>query len=118
MSPAWEGYTDCWTPIESNPELFTELAHNLGLAKSLTFQDVWTLDAESTAFLLRPVFALVLVFPTDDNYEQNRMARGDHSATSNGNHVIWFKQTIYNACGLYGYNFLSLKAYNTCTTNN
>ena len=118
MSPAREGNRECWTPIESNPEVFTQLAQNLGLAKSLTFQDIWTLDADSTSFLLRPVHALVLVFPTDDEYEQNKIAREDHLATSDSNHVIWFKQTIYNACGLYGYSFSSLKAYSTCPTKN
>ena len=118
MSLSREGYIDCWTPIESNPVLFTELARNLGLSNSLAFQDIWTLDPDSMSFLPRPVHALVLVFPTDDDYEQNRMAREEEIVTSDGNDIIWFKQTIYNACGLYGYFSLSSKINSTCSNNN
>ena len=116
MSPPLSGYTESWTPIESNPQLFTSLAQNLGLARSLAFQDIWTLDADSTSFLSRPVYALVLVFPTDENYEQIRLARGDYSVDAgDGDGVVWFRQTIYNACGLYGYVYLSLVIYDTCS---
>ena len=118
MSPPLSGYTESWTPIESNPQLFTSLAQNLGLAPSLVFQDIWTLDADSTSFLPRPVHALILVFPTDEIYEQSRLARGDHSVDAgdgDGDGVVWFRQTIYNACGLYGYVYLSLEIYDTCS---
>lgn len=103
MSRVPEGYTDCWTPIESNPEIFTELAWNLGMSKSLKFLDIWALDPDSVAILPRPVHALVLVFPTDGSYEQNRMAREVYHRWTSAGKVIWFSQTIYNACGLYGY---------------
>ena len=108
MSPPLSGYTESWIPIESNPQLFTSLAQNLGLSPSLAFQDIWTLDADSTSFLTRPVYALVLVFPTDEDYEGRRLARGDGSVDA-GDGVVWFRQMIYNACGLYGYIYLSLK---------
>ena len=102
MAQIPEGYADCWTPIESNPEVFTELAQSIGLSKSLAFEDIWGLDSDSIALLSRPVLAVVLVFPTDENYERNVAARKTDERSDNDDNVIWFKQTIHNACGLYG----------------
>ena len=118
MSLVPEGYTDCWTPIESNPEIFTELAHGIGLSKSLAFRDIWALDSDSIAFLQRPVHALVLVYPTDNNYEQNRLAREADQGSVADQEVTWFKQTIYNACGLYGYILSKSQAYIEKAANN
>ena len=98
-----EGYVDCWTPIESNPEVFTKLAQSIGLSESLAFEDIWGLDPDSIAMLSRPVHAVVLVFPTDEGYEQNVAARKTDERSPADDNVIWFKQTIHNACGLYGY---------------
>ena len=97
-----EGYADCWTPIESNPEIFTKLAQSIGLSKSLVFEDIWGLDSDSIAMLSRPVLAVVLVFPTGENYEQHVAARKTDEDSTADDNVIWFKQTIHNACGLYG----------------
>ena len=97
-----EGYADCWIPIESNPEIFTKLAQDIGLSKSLAFEDIWGLDPDSIALLSRPVLAIVLVFPTGENYERNVAARNIEERSTADDNVIWFKQTIHNACGLYG----------------
>ena len=102
MARVPEGYSACWTPIESNPDIFTKLAQNIGLSKDLAFQDIWALDTESTAFVPRPVYALVLVFPTDEDYEKDKVLRTTAEHSSENNKIIWFQQTIYNACGLYG----------------
>jgi ubiquitin carboxyl-terminal hydrolase L3 len=90
-------------PLESNPEVFTELVHNLGLSESLCFQDVLSLDdAELLAFLPRPAYALVLVFPTKDGFEKGLDEAKTRLEDSEGpNDVVFFKQTINNACGLY-----------------
>jgi hypothetical protein len=93
-------------PLESNPDVFTELVHKLGLSESLCFQDVLSLDdLELLAFIPRPAYALVLVFPTTEGYNK-RMADEDAKADvydgyGEGEPVVYFKQTIYNACGLY-----------------
>jgi ubiquitin carboxyl-terminal hydrolase L3 len=88
-------------PLESNPEVFTELVHKLGLPESLCFQDVLSLDdAELLAFIPRPAYALVLVFPTEDGFEKGF----DEEKTKEGpgpDDMVFFKQTINNACGLY-----------------
>ncbi|KAH3920638.1 hypothetical protein HBI56_219460 [Parastagonospora nodorum] len=99
-------YRKHFIPLESNPELFTELIHKLGLSKSLEFQDVLSLDdPDLLAFLPRPAYALILVFPTTELYEKRvrdedsilQMIDGD---LPDGD-VLFFKQTINNACGLY-----------------
>jgi ubiquitin carboxyl-terminal hydrolase L3 len=92
-------------PLESNPEVFTELIHKLGLPASLCFQDVLSLDdAELLAFLPRPAYATILVFPTKDGYEkgidEEKDKLGDHGGPKSDD-MVFFKQTINNACGLY-----------------
>ena len=100
------GYTKHYIPLECNPDLFTELIHNLGVSSSLVFQDVLSLDPDMLAFVPRPVLALILVFPTSDTYEKDKAleesAREDHDARGETEDVVWFKQTINNACGFYG----------------
>ncbi|KAF2196583.1 cysteine proteinase [Delitschia confertaspora ATCC 74209] len=94
-------------PLESNPELFTELMCTLGVSDSLCFQDVLSLnDPELLAFLPRPVHALVLVFPDQGSYrnsvtEENKTV-AEYEASGDKEDVVFFKQTIHNACGLYG----------------
>ena len=102
MAAIPSGYTHRWLPLESNPDVFTSLAHTLGLSRSMIFQDVFSLDPEALSFLPRPVYALVLVFPTGDKYEGIVAASKTTIATADNNDVMWFKQTIHNACGFYG----------------
>ncbi|KAJ4363909.1 hypothetical protein N0V83_009361 [Neocucurbitaria cava] len=93
-------------PLESNPDVFTELIHELGLSKSVSFQDVLSLDdPELLAFLPRPAYALVLVFPTTEAYEERVKTKeaevDEYRGSGAGEDVVFFKQTINNACGLY-----------------
>lgn len=95
-----------YIPLESNPEVFTQLLRNLG-APSLEFQDVFSIDdPDLMAIVTRPVLAFVLVFPTSEIYEKHKAAeeatRSAYEGMGPGEDVIWFKQTIHNACGLYG----------------
>ncbi|CAO2649684.1 Nn.00g009760.m01.CDS01 [Neocucurbitaria sp. VM-36] len=99
-------YRKHFIPLESNPEVFTELIHKLGLSTSLSFQDVLSLDdPELLGFLPRPAHALILVFPTTAAYEE-RVAKEDaevvdYQSSGVGEDVVFFEQTINNACGLY-----------------
>lgn len=85
----------------------TRLAHELGLNQTLQFHEVYSLtEPELLEFLPRPAYALLLVFPVTETYEKFRRdedsAREDYSASGHGEPVVWFKQTIRNACGLIG----------------
>lgn len=100
-------YRKHFIPLESNPELFTKLVHRLGLSTSLQFHDVLSLDdPDLLALIPRPAFALVLVFPTPQPYK-TRIAEkdqtvADYTKFGDQEDVMWYRQTINNACGLYG----------------
>ena len=99
-------YSKHFIPLESSPEIFTELAHSLGLSVSLEFQDVLSLDdAELIGLLPRPAYGLILVFPTTETYEkkvENEDAKLENfQTTTQSDDVVFFRQTINNACGLY-----------------
>ncbi|KAJ7628717.1 ubiquitin C-terminal hydrolase L3 [Roridomyces roridus] len=100
-------------PLESDPSIFTDLIGALGL-HSLRFTDVLSLDVADLAptgalALPQPVYALIFLFPTSETYERDlkakkRLARLDgsqYSGSGPAEPVIWFDQTIHNACGLY-----------------
>lgn len=100
-------------PLESDPEIFTSLISRLGV-RSLEFHDILSLDLADLLpggdlALPGPVYAFILIFPTTQSYEAELKA-AKRRAHSEGTHytghgpkepVIWFEQTIHNACGLY-----------------
>ncbi|KAJ6562498.1 hypothetical protein B0H19DRAFT_1027337 [Mycena capillaripes] len=100
-------------PLESDPSIFTSLISRLGV-RSLQFQDVLSLDLADllpggSLALPGPIYAFILIFPTTPSYEAELKA-AKRLAHSEGTHytghgpeepVIWFEQTIHNACGLY-----------------
>ncbi|KAG8527396.1 uncharacterized protein KY384_007548 [Bacidia gigantensis] len=93
--------------IENNPEVMTTLVHKLGLSKDLSWHDVFSLDdPELLAFVPRPAHALLLVFPVSKAYERFRAEEDKDLPAYTGfgpnEEVLWFKQTIGNACGLMG----------------
>ncbi|TVY80677.1 Ubiquitin carboxyl-terminal hydrolase isozyme L3 [Lachnellula suecica] len=96
-----------FVPLENNPEVMTSLVHKLGLSPALSFHDVFSIsDPDMLAFVPRPAAALLLVFPISATYEMSRM-REDHNkpayvGSGGGEPVVWYKQTIRNACGLIG----------------
>lgn len=92
---------------ENNPEVMTDLVHKLGLSSDLSWHDVYSLDDPSLlAFVPRPVHALLLVFPVSKAYEKTRAEEDgplpNYSGSGPNEEVLWFKQTIGNACGLMG----------------
>lgn len=85
----------------------TALVHTLGLSPTLAFHDVWSIDdPEMLSFVPRPASALLLVFPVSKSYEQFRVEedkpREEYEGKGAAEPVIWYKQTIRNACGLIG----------------
>jgi ubiquitin carboxyl-terminal hydrolase L3 len=83
------------------------LVYKLGLSNKLGFQDVFSIDdPDLLAFVPRPAHALLLIFPVSDTYEKFRTAededKTDYSGSGPQEPVVWYKQTIGNACGLIG----------------
>ncbi|KAL2133080.1 hypothetical protein VTI74DRAFT_2948 [Chaetomium olivicolor] len=94
-------------PLEANPDLMTTLLHNLGLSPALAIHDVYSLtDPALLSFIPRPALALLLVFPVSAAYESHRLAEDslqeEYKGKGEGEPVVWYKQTIRNACGLIG----------------
>ena len=93
--------------IENNPEVMSSLLHELGLSKSIGFHDVYSIDdPDLLAFVPRPAYALLLVFPISETYEKFRRnedeGKPEYEGSGPDEKVMWFKQTIRNACGLMG----------------
>lgn len=85
----------------------SSLLHKLGLSQQLAFHDVFSIDEpELLAFVPRPAHALLLVFPVSETYEKFRhsedAAKTEYEGSGEDQNVIWYKQTIGNACGLIG----------------
>lgn len=85
----------------------TSLVHKLGLSPSLAFHDVYSIDdPDLLSFVPRPAHALLLIFPVTKGYEASRAEEDtplqEYSASGPDEPVLWYKQTIGNACGLIG----------------
>jgi ubiquitin carboxyl-terminal hydrolase L3 len=85
----------------------SSLVHKLGLSEKLAFHDVFSIDEpELLAFVPRPAHALLLVFPVSETYEKFRRQedkdKSEYEGHGSGEEVVWYKQTIGNACGLIG----------------
>ncbi|KAM0189983.1 hypothetical protein ACHAPA_008480 [Fusarium lateritium] len=94
-------------PLEANPQLMTTLIHKLGVSDALEMHDVYSLtDPDLLAFIPRPALALLLVFPVSAVYESHRMAEDsladEYKGKGDAEPVLWWPQTIRNACGLMG----------------
>lgn len=85
----------------------SSLVHKLGLSPQLQFHDVFSIDdPDLLAFVPRPAYALLLVFPVNETFEKFRYNedkdRQEYEGSGEGEHVVWYQQTIGNACGLMG----------------
>lgn len=96
-------------PLESDPDLFTLLLHNLGGSSHLHLQDVLSLeDIGSPALDSERALAFILISSFSDDqeesmkrFESERMASLSSEEKAAADKVIWVKQTIHNACGFY-----------------
>ncbi|GAA5846901.1 hypothetical protein JCM3766R1_000836 [Sporobolomyces carnicolor] len=94
-----------WLPLESNPQSFNAWSSSLGLDTSAyEFADVYGLDADCLGWVKQPVKAVLMLFPITEEYEKMRIDQ-DKKVEEDGvegvEDVIYFKQTIGNACGTF-----------------
>jgi len=85
----------------------TRLATKLGLSSELQFYDIYSLDEpELLLEIPRPVLALLVIIPLTPAWDRDRKAedagKSDYAGFGHEEPVIWFKQTIGNACGSTG----------------
>lgn len=96
-------------PLENNPAVFTSLVHDLGVSQELCFYDVYSVqDANVLSQASRPTLALIFITPPDI-YRAVRADDGlakpagdalTYDKSGSSEPVMWFRQTIGNACGL------------------
>lgn len=96
-----------FTVLENNPSVMNHLAVALGMDSSLSFYDIYSLtDPDLLAFIPRPVYALLVIIPFTPTWDEARTTedadKGDYEGKGEDEPVIWFKQTIGNACGSIG----------------
>lgn len=108
--------------LENNPEVMNHLARALGLSDSLSFYDIYSLtDQDLLAFIPRPSLALLVIIPMTPAWNEARTAedkdKGEYEGKGEEEPVIWFKQTIGNACGSIGlvHSLLNSEAANYIT---
>jgi len=106
-NPDPDASAPAFIPLEANPELMTSLLRKLGLSSALQVHDVYSIsEPELLAFIPRPTLALLLVFPVSATYESARLAEDagveEYKGKGEAEPVVWWKQTIRNACGLMG----------------
>lgn len=103
----YRGTVNAFIPLEANPPVMSALLHRLGVAPTLAVHDVFSLtEPDMLAFVPRPAMALLLVFPISETYEKHRVAedadRELYLGKGPDEPVLWFRQTIRNACGVMG----------------
>lgn len=93
-------YRKHYVPLEPDPEIFTHLMHKIGVNTSLKFVDVWSLEEDGIQCLPGPIQALILILPDCPAYEEQQVKYQSLKRDENDD-VVWFRQTMNNACGLY-----------------
>uniref|UniRef100_A0A4D5RA75 Ubiquitin carboxyl-terminal hydrolase n=1 Tax=Scolopendra viridis TaxID=118503 RepID=A0A4D5RA75_SCOVI len=96
-----EGKT-AWMPLESNPEVMTKFLRGLGVPNNWQLVDVLGLDPELLQMVPRPVAAVLLLFPTSEEYKAHCLKQEEElksKGESVNQNVYFMKQTISNACG-------------------
>ncbi|KAI7896648.1 uncharacterized protein EV154DRAFT_491725 [Mucor mucedo] len=92
-----------WVPLEANPEVWNEVAHQCGLDEKWNYVDVFGFDPELLAMIPQPVQAIIFLFPITEAYEKFKDEEEAHlrmREQSISPDVVFFKQTISNACGM------------------
>jgi ubiquitin carboxyl-terminal hydrolase L3 len=96
-----------FTVLENNPEVMSHLARSLGMDETLSFYDIYSLtDPDLLAFIPRPVYALLVIIPLTPTWHEMRQSedknKSEYAGKGGDESVVWFKQTIGNACGSIG----------------
>ncbi|CAI2171977.1 16334_t:CDS:2 [Funneliformis geosporum] len=94
-----------WLPLESNPQVMNDYIYKLGVSRAWAYTDVWGLDSDLLSMISQPVKAVLLLFPITENYERDskeEVKQIQEKGQDVSPNVIFYKQTISNACGTIG----------------
>ena len=95
-----------WPPLESNPEIFTEYMHRIGLSPTCAIGEVFGFDEDLLAFLPQPIYGVIVAF------ERLKNDRDKGSAEDVSQVQFYMDQTgsLDNACGIIACLHASLNA--------
>ena len=51
-----------WPPLESNPEVFTDYMHKVGMSKDWQVSEIFGLDEDCLSFVPKPVVSVIATF--------------------------------------------------------
>ncbi|KAI8339638.1 peptidase C12, ubiquitin carboxyl-terminal hydrolase [Chlamydoabsidia padenii] len=89
-------------PLEANVEVWNKIIHDSGVSTKWKYTDIHGVDSDKLS-KIPPSSALILLFPSTDKYndhiheEEVRLAKLEQSISPN---VVFFKQTVQQACGM------------------
>jgi len=89
-------YSKCFKPLESDPAIFTQLMHSLGVSEIFHFEDVLSIEEE----FISTVPAVIVAFPETAKDEARKASEDGQRQHVLYEDVSFLKQTIDNACGL------------------
>ncbi|CAD6921436.1 unnamed protein product [Tilletia controversa] len=97
-----------WVPLEANPDTFNAWASTMGLKTSqLAYHDIFGTDPDLLSMIPQPVQAVLLLFPINEAIAAFRRGQDEGrqeltTPEAGDPPLLWFKQTIGNACGTIG----------------
>ena len=85
-----------WPPLESNPEVFTDYLHQIGLSPDWIVTQCFGLDDDCLSFVPQPTIAVIATFEATDDAESKQLGSMDVTIP------YYMKQTgkLDNACGI------------------
>lgn len=86
-----------WRPLENTPEVLEPYLQKIGVQDASVF-DLFSLE-EIPEYIPRPVHALLFVFPSSGT---KTIYKGSRILPKDSDKVLWYPQTIPNACGTIG----------------
>ena len=89
-------YVKRFEPIESDPQILTELMHRLGVEKTFRIDDVLDYEKESR----EPALALIAIFPESRDDEAGKAIAEAERTPIFPTNIQFLRQTIDNSCGL------------------
>lgn len=87
-----------WPALESNPEVFTNYMHSIGMSDDWAIGEVFGFDEDLLAFLPQPVIAVIVAIQRNkDNLEEDKSNEADSALVP-----FYMKQSnvLDNACGI------------------
>lgn len=86
-----------WPPLESNPEVFTDYLHTVGMPKDWQVSEVFGLDEDCLGFVPKPTVAVIVTFENLNKGDEEKKD-GEHAEKIH----YFMKQTpkLDYACGV------------------